>query len=288
MFGYVMPLKGELRVRELEEYRAVYCGLCRMLKERCGFAASFVLSYDYTFLAMLMSRGEEPEYEDRRCASSPLTRRSVLVSGAELEIAADHSVILGWYKLGDSIADEGFWGAMGARIARLILRRAYGRARRARPRFDKSVNSLMSELNELERGGCAVLDAVADKFALILAAVADDAPDERTARVLRQVLYHTGRWIYIIDAVQDMREDLERGEYNAVAARFPGAADGLEGDDLESLEITLNNSLGMAATALELLPEGHWTAILRNIVYLGMAAVQRQVLEGGYMAQDKV
>lgn len=53
MFGYIKPVRSELKVREAEEYRAVYCGLCNELGKSFGLFAKMTLSYDFAFMAML-------------------------------------------------------------------------------------------------------------------------------------------------------------------------------------------------------------------------------------------
>ena len=70
LFGYVKPFKPDLRVRELETYKAVYCGLCGQLGEAFGPAARLTLSYDFVFLAMLhyaVTPDARPVFERRWC-----------------------------------------------------------------------------------------------------------------------------------------------------------------------------------------------------------------------------
>ena len=90
MFGYVRPYRGELKVRELEAYQSLYCGLCHTMGRRYGFLARFLLNYDFTFLAMLLTPGENlPATERRRCVACPLRGKEVCPSNSGLEIAAD-------------------------------------------------------------------------------------------------------------------------------------------------------------------------------------------------------
>ncbi len=69
MFGYVRPLKGDLRVREYESFKAVFCGLCHSLSKNCGFAARFIVNYDLAFMAVLLSGGEKPSFLTRTLTS---------------------------------------------------------------------------------------------------------------------------------------------------------------------------------------------------------------------------
>ena len=94
-------------------------------------------------------------------------------------------------------------------------------------------------------------------------------------------MYHLGRWIYLIDARDDLAEDLAAGRYNPIAARF-----GAQGDD-ESLKLTLDRSIDLACSAFQLLDLGCRTAVLENILYLGLPLVQRAVFEGSWQTIKK-
>lgn len=276
MFGYVRPLKAELKVREYEQFRSIYCGLCRTLKRRCGPLAEMVLSYDFTFLAMLLENGDAPCCDACRCVSHPFVKRQICRQDAVLESVADQSLILSWLKLRDNLRDAVFFKRIAAFFACALLYPAYRRAAGRLPEYAAAALELLRELDELEMGGCTEIDLTADKFARLtaLSALGEQVPERR--RILQQLLYHTGRWIYIIDAVSDLEEDAREGSYNAVRARY-GALDEAE---LSSLCITLDNSLGLVASAYELLPKGTWSPILENIIYCGFAAVQEDALKG--------
>ena len=128
MFGYVLPSRDRLDERERERFRAVYCGLCHTLRQRYGFAASLLLNYDFTLLAILLSSGDEESCTVRRCAVHPCKGCRAQTSTPALEAAADRTVILSWWQLRDHIADHGFWSGLKYRFASLFLRGAYRRA----------------------------------------------------------------------------------------------------------------------------------------------------------------
>ena len=152
MFGYIRPCREELKVRELEDYQAMYCGLCQVMGKRCGFTARMLLNYDFTFLAMLLSPPDpRPSTCMRRCpAKLFLRKKCACASGPWLEAAADESVILSYWKVQDSMEDGGFWERLGARVLSLLLRRGYRRAAAARPEFDREVRLQLETLHRLE------------------------------------------------------------------------------------------------------------------------------------------
>lgn len=264
-------------MRELEEYKAVYCGLCRTMGKRHGFLARFALNYDFTFLALVLAGETEPWSMRRcRCPAHPFRKRNMCVSAASLELAADESLILSWQKLRDDVRDNGFFRGLPARLAALILKPAYRRASAARPEFDRRTAECLEELHILEDERCPSLDRPADAFARILQAAAPETGGECRDRALRQMLYHIGRWIYLTDAWDDLTEDVKTGAYNPIDARYQGAGT----EHREDIALTLLHSRNLAGAAYELAKTGRWDGIVSNIIYLGLPAVEKQVLAG--------
>jgi hypothetical protein len=279
LFGYVRPFTPELRVREYERFRACYCGLCRELGRGYGAFSRLILNFDFVFLAMLLWReDEEPKLERKFCGFT-CRKRFCCKSNDALNAAAGYSVILAWHKLRDGIRDDGFVKATGARAASLALRGAYKRGAREHPEFDAAVRERLSQLAELEDARSDSLDACADSFARLLEGL---APHDGRERAMGQLLYHVGRWIYIADAADDLKEDCAAGRFNPLATRF-GITDGaLTREARESVETTLAHSLNLAGSALALLPENAWRGELENIIYLGMSETTRAVLDGRF------
>lgn len=275
MFGYVRPFRPELKCKDFDLYRATYCGLCRCLRRRYGLIAPMFLNFDFTFLALLLWEPEESFAPCRgRCHANPLRRLPMCQDSPALELAADESVILAWWKLRDSVEDEGFWSGMGARGLPGLLGPAYRKAARRRPEFDGTVRACLEELSVLEKENCPSLDKTADTFARLLQSA---APGEgERGRVLSQLLYHLGRWIYLADARDDLEEDKLAGRYNPVSARY-----GSEGDDC-ALGLTMDQSLALIGAALQLGEFGCRRPILENITYLGLPLVKKAVFDGSW------
>lgn len=268
-------------MREYEAFRAAYCGLCHTLAQEFGLRARFVLNYDFTFLALLLASGEEKTaFCMRRCPASPLKKRACSTGGEHFRMAAGYSVILAYWKQRDAIADSTFFRGLPARGAAFLLKRAYRRARRVFGEFDGLVRDRLSELSELERAGSDSIDLTADKFACILKSAALSGADGDARRVLEQLLYHTGRWIYLIDALDDLERDQTSGSYNPLARRFRLSGGRLYEEDAQYLDATLRHSESLVAAAFELMPKGAWSGVLENIVYIGLPWVRGQVAAG--------
>jgi len=288
MFGYIRPMQGELKVRELERFKACYCGLCHALGAKYGTAARFILNYELVFLAMLLwGENEATEIGRKRCIASPCKKRRYCTRNTALETSAGYSVILTWWKLRDTVADEPFFKALPHRAAALVLSGAYKKAAREFPEFDARVRKEVADLHDYESGGEKSLDGAADKFAQILCAAVSEGEPEIKGRPMSQLLYHMGRWIYIIDACDDYRDDVKAGRYNPVAKLHPPQRGALPESSAERLKTTLSHSNNLICSAFELLPENPWSHTVKNIIYMGMPDVCGRVLEGKWKSKKE-
>ena len=285
MFGYVRPSLARLSQKDKDRFSAMYCGLCRTLGHRCGKTAPFILNYDFTFLAVLLAPAEPEAPLHRRCAVHPLRGRDYFPENAALELAADCSVILAWWQLRDAIQDEKGLEAK-YRAAALALGPAYRRARQKRPEFDRSTRQHLAELSQLEEERCPSMDQAADTFARLLQSAAGEVNDTVKRRILEQVLYHLGRWIYLVDAADDLAKDFTSGSYNPLIYRYGLTEGKLTEEARESLVLSLDHSIRLMAAACELWDFGVWTPIIQATVYEGMFLVGQAVLEGTFQAAD--
>lgn len=279
MFGYVRPLKEELKIREYEDYNAVYCALCREIGKRYGVSAKNALSYDLVFFALLLDCVNGNSNADFTCPLHPLKKRRIRMSSYGLSRAAAVNVLLAWHNFDDNSRDERGTKRIAAIFGKILFSRAYKKASADMPQYSQTIKENLDNLYMLEQKREKSIDKTADLFASILSEAAPG--DDKNGRINRQILYHIGRWIYIIDACDDLQKDLKSGAYNAVAERY-GITDGrLSTDIREQLEFTLNNSLAAIASAYELLEVKSDDALLRNIIYIGMPGITRYILNGG-------
>ena len=283
MFGYVIPAKEPLNEAQRERYYQVYCGVCKGLAQEYGQFARLFLSYDFTFLAMLLgSTGiGETETCQIRCPAKLGKKVCACETTVPFVLVADMCMILSYWQLCDKVQDDGFFSATGARILLLMLKNSYKKAAIRLPEFDRSVVECLGELNQLERWQETSLDRVADCFARLLQTAAAVIPDESHRRVVGQMLYHTGRWIYLVDAWDDMPKDKKSGSYNPMFLRF--------GDEAEAqwpyVQTTLLHSRNMAAAAYQLSDFGADSPLIENILSSGMETVERLVLERKWKAR---
>lgn len=261
LFGYVLPCHDELKVRELREYRAYYCGLCRCLKDSYGFTGQISLNYDMAFLGMLLTALYEPDVlvQDIRCIAHPAHRQMVKRS-VYLEYAADMNILLSYFKCEDDWHDE--HKILKALYGKMLLFKA-SKISRKYPEKAKIIKDGLKRLSDAEKSNCADIDYVAGCFGDICAAVFVYCSDE-WAEDLKRMGYFLGKFIYLMDAYEDMEEDRKQHCYNPFLA--------LDGGNIAQERVYQILLMMMSETgrAFERLPVIQNVEILRNIIYSGV------------------
>lgn len=281
MFGYVLPSRDCLDTAAKEQFQGAYCGLCHTLGRHYGWAGRMILNYDMVFLAMLLSEGEGTLCT-KRCALHPVKGRPCSCGAESFDMAAHMSVVLTWWQLQDGIADHSFRSGLKYRLAALMLRGAYRKARERVPQFDEHTRIHLEKLAALERENCPSLDAAADTFATLLAGAAQQVEGETHRRILQQLFYHLGRWIYLIDAVDDLAKDMDSGSYNPLVHRFGLTVPQFTDEVRCDVSMTLDSSIRAMAAAFELWNFGVYNAVIESAVYHGLYAVGTAVLDGTF------
>lgn len=276
MFGYLQIQKSELLVRESEAYKAVYCGLCRQMGKDYSVFTRFMLSYDCTFYAMLlMSLNRSCKgFKDGRCNCNPLKKcKFATDSGDAYRKAAAFSMISVYYKIIDDIQDSGFFKKLLCRIIKPFFSHQRKKAADKYPDMDKAVSDMMKMQYDAEHSEKPSVDMSAHPTALMLAAVLSaEAHDEIQKRVLYEFGYHIGRWIYLVDAADDIEKDIKSNGFNPFVNKKTG-----EVKSSDFIKAVLNQSLARAYDAYNLLNFTDFKGILDNMMLLGFPASQNRV-----------
>lgn len=266
MFGYIRISKGELKIKEYDTYKAVYCSLCKKLGKDYGIVSRLTLSYDFTFLALInMSLKEKcPGYTTGRCAFNPLKKCNYCSDTDDLQMPAATAMIMLYYKILDNIADEKGFKKLGYRLILPVFKRAYKKARRSYPEIDEVVGEYISEQTLLEKADTNDLDAICHPTANALARILEFCSvDKNEQRILNRIGYCLGKYIYLMDALCDREDDLKKKSYNIINL--------LDGNDAEErIKRQIYYCINESAAAFELLPVKRYKTILGNIIYLGL------------------
>jgi len=287
MFGYVRPYKSEMLVREYEQYKAVYCELCRVLGREYGWLARFSLSYDCTFYALLALSvsGARVSQRDGRCAANPFKKcRYLTAPGEEYKKAAALSVLLTYHKLRDDLEDESFWKSLGCRLLLPLVSRKAKKAGQQYPFLAKAAQAAMDGQKAAEKARAGI-DRCAEPTANLLAVVFRELGgcDKGQSAALEQFGYFLGRWVYLMDAADDLAGDLKKGAFNPFLIRL-----GLEGKKElsprerekadEACNAALNATMARMLPPLNLISMENFGPIVENVVQKGLPEIQREIL----------
>ncbi len=273
MFGYIVPYKPELTLRELSLYRAWYCGLCKALRNTYGQLPRLVLGYDCTFLALLLAglEGDVQPCKLGKCGYKPFRKGlNVAQPCSALDYSADMNILLFWFKLSDNWRDE---RKVLALVGRAALYFAVLKAKIRQPEAVKAITEGITALSVIENENETSIDKAADAFALLLSKIAcsyPNLPKEQT-QALFWLSYNLGRWIYLADAWEDREKDKIKGVYNVFLSAKASK---------EHAAFLLYASLHEMEKAYDLLDIKANRGLLNNIVYQGCRERTRQILEG--------
>ncbi len=266
MFGYVRACKPELKIKEYETYKAVYCSLCKSLGHSYGILSRFTLSYDFTFLALLnMSLKEGCDgFHQKRCAFNPLKKCNYCKNLDAVDMPAAAAMIMLYYKILDNISDERGFKKIGYWCLKPIFSSAHKKAAKKYPHIEEMVAEFINAQNTLEAVNCTSIDEAADPTAKVMEKVlALCSEDQTQKRVLARLGYCLGRYIYLLDAAVDLPQDIKTGSYNV-----------LKNVDANEIQERIKQQLyfctNEAARAFELLDIKKYKTILDNIIYLGL------------------
>ncbi len=280
MFGYIRADKPELKVKELEMYKAVYCTLCKAMGKSYGIFSRFTLSYDFTFLALLnLALKEECSGIKRgHCVFNPLKRCNYCKDLNSFEMPSAAAMIMLYYKLKDNLKDEKSFKKIGYALMFPIFSSAHKKAAKNYPQIEKYVYQYISAQNRLEEENCTELDRAADPTAKALSQILSLCSEDDTGkRVLERLGYCIGRYIYILDAACDFKDDVKKNSYNVLSEG--GIKTELSETDKKKITEQLYFCVNEAGKAFELLDVKKYKSILGNIIYLGLEDTFKKELQ---------
>lgn len=262
LFGYIIPNLPALDDAQKGRFRAVYCGLCRTLKRRHGLSGASTLSYDLTFMALLLTALYEPSEEqgEERCVTHPFKRHSYAVS-EPFEYAADMNVALAYHKCLDNWLDD--HSAVSLAESRL-LKRSYSRVARQYPEKCAAIERWLDEIHQLERAQSLDLDAPVNSTGRMLGELFCYRENDFWTDSLRIIGDGLGRFIYFMDAYDDLPRDIRRGSFNPLKSLRDRA-------DFEAFcKDAMTMMVADCTQEFERLPIVQDADLLRNVLYSGV------------------
>lgn len=275
MFGYVKPDKQELKVKEYETYKAVYCTLCKTLGKEYGVFAKALLTYDATFYVLFRKAllQDAPDCAHRGvCRFNPLKKCNYIDVDEIFSTAAALSVIMFYYKLLDNISDSGFFKKLGCRLLLPYVKLKFKKAVKKYSYFNDIIKVSVEKQEELERENCGSVDRACDPSAKALGEIfAYGLENEADKQSAYRVGYCIGRYVYLSDALDDLEDDIKHGSYNVFVNKYE-IDNGVDSQTRDGICGSIRMSIAEAGAALDALKLNCYSSILKNIVFDGTDA----------------
>lgn len=279
MFGYVTPLKPELKIREYNQFKSYYCGVCFAIKNLYGNIPRMTLNYDMTFLALLLDGliKEDLNIELKRCIAHPDKKKPVILNNTAINYAASMNVSLVYYKLLDDINDD---NSLKSKFSLLFMKPYHKSFPDSIVKINSVIEKNLNKLSSLEKTkDFKFIDEICNPFSIIVGTILKEFPYElkNDSKELREQLYlfgySLGKWIYLMDALDDLEEDMKNNKFNPI--NFLYNKDNLPYKEFldnikQRLEFSIFNCAYTCKEILDSLPLNRNKDILENIINLGM------------------
>lgn len=279
MFGYVTPLKPELKVRELEQFRGYYCGVCIGIKENFGNLPRMALNYDMTFLALLLDglNPQELKVEFKRCIAHPTKKKAIVLDNDAISYAASMNISLVYFKILDDVNDD---KSLKSKTSALLLYPYKNKFSNSIKLINDIIKENLNLLSKLESNkNFTSIDEICDPFSTIVGKILELYPKKiiddckETRENLYNLGYALGKWIYLVDALDDLEEDMIKGKFNPISHLYNTenkSYTDLIIDIKERLEFSILNCACNCKEFLSSLKLNRNKEILENIINLGM------------------
>ena len=288
MFGYVRADTPYLYIKDETLYRAMYCGVCKGIAQTCGNAARMGLSYDVTFLSVILHNiaGVDVKIEKQHCFTHCIrTRKMAEVDELTRKLGAFNTV-LAYYKYTDDIEDDD-----GGRGKRLWFKKGFKRAKTKYPEIEKIARKNLAEQAKTERAKTDSADRAADATGNMLAQFSDYVLEDKATANTHALFYLVGKWIYLIDALDDYEKDLKKGAYNPFIEAYhaPCKTALLTGETGEEIQFIFHSIFFDIRENLSQISFRFNRDLSDNILLRGLPAATKRVMTGcnGKTCKDK-
>ncbi len=280
MFGYITPLLDELTVRQYNYFRSYYCGICKEINYEYGNLPRMCLNYDMTFIGFLLDGlyDENLDITKERCVKHPLSKHAISKKTNALNYVTDLSILFSSYKLKDNIIDD---NSTKSKVFYLALSSSSKKCQKKLVKADSIISKNLSDISIMERSkNFKSLDEISHPFSDIMGSILRDFPFpiDNDSLAIRENLYwlgyFIGKWIYLMDAVDDLKEDMDNSKFNPFVALynkdntldFPSLINNI----LEEIDLNIITCLTNCADYVKLIPFKKHKDIIENTINLGM------------------
>ncbi len=279
MYGYVIPDKPNMFMKDYTLYRAFYCGLCKSIGKKCSQLMRFTTNYDMTFLNVLYHAlfNKDIEISNETCILNPIRKKSVVKDDKLTHDIIDVNNILTHYKCVDDVLDD---KSITKKIADdFVIKKYYKKSARKFKNIKEIVSKGYSDLRELEKSNCSSIDRVSHPFACILKGIAKELFLDKYTDEIGEIMYALGKWVYLMDAVDDIDEDFENKKFNLFLVNY----DYIDRkkfllDKHDDIEFALMNCYNTISKNFESIKLEKYEGVLTNILWYGILQSTKDIL----------
>lgn len=281
MYGYIIPDKPNMLIKDFTFFRAFYCGFCKSIGASCGQIARFGTNYDMTFFNILLHNvlDKEIQINNEACILNPVKKKPVVANDDLTEKVVDINTLMFYYKVEDDYID----GNKSRALALMpIVKPKAKRAMKKMPEINKILKDNFELLRKMESENEASIDKVAEPFSVIISEVAKIILGEKNNDDIQNLCYNLGKWVYLMDALDDIEDDYKNNRYNPFLAKFHNFENRTQfletnRQDLEYIMMSVYNGIVCEYNRLDVkISEG----ILSNVFYLGLKKQTEDMLKG--------
>lgn len=279
MFGYVVPDKMNMFMKDYYGYRAFYCGLCKSIGKRCSQLMRINTTYDMTFLNILAHGVMDVEIEMKmgKCVLNMVQKKLIAQNDTLTEKIVDIGTILAHYKCVDDIIDDKSLSKKF--IDRTIIRRHYKKAKKLYPELDAYIELKYRELADAEKAKCDSIDRISHYFGEIMVRIGETVFEDKYTAEISNLLYNLGKWIYLADAIDDIDDDFKQKKYNVFLCNYEykDKQTFLE-EKKDTLEFVMMSCYNTICNDFDKIEVKKYEGILTNILWYGMLNSTKELL----------
>lgn len=279
MFGYVIPDKPNMFMKDYTLYRAFYCGICKSLSKHASQLMRFTTNYDITFINILYHAvcDVDVEISNEACILNPFKKRSIVKDDIYTQKILHFNTLLAHYKCLDDILDE---NSLSKKIIdKTILNKYVKKAKKEMPKVDEIISKGYQELNALEKANCDSLDKVCHPFANLMKQAIKEIFLDKYNDAIGEIIYALGKYVYLMDAIDDIDDDFKNNKFNVFLSNYKYTdKETFLLEKKELLEFNLMNCYNTIIKEFDAIKINKYEGVLTNILWYGILGNIKTIL----------
>lgn len=276
MFGYLRPYEPYLYGKDDTLFKALYCGVCKSIGTNCGQISRLGLTYDIALMSAFVHNvtGRDVSIDKSSCVAHRIKKRPIAKIDEISQKLADLNTILVYYKLKDDVADEKKGG-----IKSFVFKGGYKKAVKRNSGFNETVKKYLSILDKYETENVDIIDQVADSSATLLAELSKEVLEDYSNECTYNLFYFVGKWVYLIDALDDYDKDVKKGSYNVFKLQYksPSKSDLIE-KNREDIEFIFKDIISNIAKNYSQIKFNFNDDLLKNVLLRGISETTVKIM----------